>query len=255
MLADMGVNWAIVGHSERRAKVVALELLPSLRFAMLLTPECRAGRDGQGGGAESWQRAEQRCERDCMPGRDTGGAGGQADHGCGDAPAAGSTVARVHCRPSSHAAAQAYASSVTDWSKVVIAYEPVWAIGTGKTATKEQAQEVHAALRQWLRANVSREAAETTRIIYGAPLHLVTAPPSPRYSRGCARARGAGGSVNAGNAKELAAMPDVDGFLVGGASLKPEFLQVGGLPPVPCGAMLWSPPKVGGLADGAARRL
>jgi len=91
--------------------------------------------------------------------------------------------------------------NVTDWSKVVIAYEPVWAIGTGKTATPEQAQEVHAAIRNWLVENVSAEVGENTRILYG-------------------------GSVSAGNCKELAACPDIDGSLVGGASLKPDFVQI-----------------------------
>ena len=56
---------------------------------------------------------------------------------------------------------------VSDWSKVVIAYEPVWAIGTGKTASPEQAQEVHEKLRAWLAANVSADVAAKTRIIYG----------------------------------------------------------------------------------------
>ena len=82
------------------------------------------------------------------------------------------------------------------WKKLVIAYEPVWAIGTGKVATKEQAQEVHTAIRKWLADEVSVESAENTRIIYG-------------------------GSVNEKNCKELASQPDIDGFLVGGASLKP----------------------------------
>lgn len=82
------------------------------------------------------------------------------------------------------------------WSKVVIAYEPVWAIGTGKVATTEQAQEVHASVRQWLADKVSQEAADNTRIIYG-------------------------GSVSEKNCKELAKQKDIDGFLVGGASLKP----------------------------------
>jgi triosephosphate isomerase len=54
-----------------------------------------------------------------------------------------------------------------DWSKIVIAYEPVWAIGTGKVATPEQAQDTHASIRKWLAENVSQEVAEATRIIYG----------------------------------------------------------------------------------------
>ena len=56
---------------------------------------------------------------------------------------------------------------VSDWSHVVIAYEPVWAIGTGKTATPEQAQEVHSFLRKWLAERVGHDVAEKTRIIYG----------------------------------------------------------------------------------------
>jgi triosephosphate isomerase len=88
-----------------------------------------------------------------------------------------------------------------DWSKTVIAYEPVWAIGTGKTASPDQAQEVHVWVRDWLKANVSEQAANTVRIIYG-------------------------GSVTADNARELAAKPDIDGFLVGGASLKPDFVKI-----------------------------
>lgn len=90
----------------------------------------------------------------------------------------------------------AVAAKVTDWSKIVIAYEPIWAIGTGKVASTEQAEEVHAAIRQWLKKEVSEKAAEETRIIYG-------------------------GSVTEKNCKELAKQPDIDGFLVGGASLKP----------------------------------
>jgi triosephosphate isomerase len=88
-----------------------------------------------------------------------------------------------------------------DWSKVVVAYEPVWAIGTGLTATPEQAQEAHDGLRKYLAKAVSAEVADALRIIYG-------------------------GSVTAANARELGAKPDIDGFLVGGASLKPEFADI-----------------------------
>mmetsp|Transcript_40463 Transcript_40463/g.49074 ORF Transcript_40463/g.49074 Transcript_40463/m.49074 type:complete len:328 (-) Transcript_40463:232-1215(-) len=84
---------------------------------------------------------------------------------------------------------------IKDWADVIIAYEPVWAIGTGKVATPDQAQEVHAGIRSWLSKNVSPDVALQTRIQYG-------------------------GSVNAGNCEELAKMEDIDGFLVGGASLK-----------------------------------
>jgi triosephosphate isomerase len=79
--------------------------------------------------------------------------------------------------------------------KIVIAYEPVWAIGTGKTASAQQAQDMHAVIRQHVVFRYDAGVADMVPILYG-------------------------GSVNAGNAKELFACPDVDGGLVGGASLK-----------------------------------
>ena len=86
--------------------------------------------------------------------------------------------------------------------RCVIAYEPVWAIGTGKTATPEQAQDVHAYIRGKLAA-LNADVAEKVQILYG-------------------------GSMNAGNAKELLAQTDIDGGLIGGASLKAEdFLAIG----------------------------
>jgi len=88
-----------------------------------------------------------------------------------------------------------------DPAKVVIAYEPVWAIGTGVTATPEMAQETHAKIREWIKNNVSAACADGIRIQYG-------------------------GSANAKNAPDLAAQPDIDGFLVGGASLKPTFTEI-----------------------------
>ncbi len=91
---------------------------------------------------------------------------------------------------------RAVKNKVRNWSNIVIAYEPIWAIGTGKVASAEQAQEVHAAIRKFLKKEVGSEVAEETRIIYG-------------------------GSVSEKNCKELAQQPDIDGFLVGGASLKP----------------------------------
>ncbi|GAV91496.1 TIM domain-containing protein [Cephalotus follicularis] len=65
---------------------------------------------------------------------------------------------------------KAYADAVSSWDDIVIAYEPVWAIGTGKVATPQQAQEVHVAVRDWLKKNVSGEVASKTRIIYGEVL-------------------------------------------------------------------------------------
>lgn len=83
----------------------------------------------------------------------------------------------------------------------MIAYEPVWAIGTGVVATPAQAQDVHCQLRKWIATNVSEEVSKGLRIIYG-------------------------GSVKGSNCAELIALEDVDGFLVGGASLKPEFIDI-----------------------------
>lgn len=79
--------------------------------------------------------------------------------------------------------------------KVIIAYEPVWAIGTGKTATSQQAQDMHAVIRKHLASKYGKQVADSISILYG-------------------------GSVSAANAKELFGCPDVDGGLVGGASLK-----------------------------------
>ena len=91
-----------------------------------------------------------------------------------------------------------FKTSVKDWGSIVIAYEPVWAIGTGKTASPEIAQEVHEMIRKWVSENVNESVASSIRIIYG-------------------------GSVNDENAPGLIAQKDIDGFLVGGASLKPAF--------------------------------
>jgi triosephosphate isomerase len=92
--------------------------------------------------------------------------------------------------------------SAEDFKKIVLAYEPVWAIGTGKTATSSQAQEMHAFIRSVLINKYGATIADETSILYG-------------------------GSCNAGNAKELFANPDVDGGLIGGASLSVEtFLPI-----------------------------
>ncbi|MFV0265574.1 MAG: triose-phosphate isomerase [Draconibacterium sp.] len=87
--------------------------------------------------------------------------------------------------------------SAEDFKKIVIAYEPIWAIGTGKTATSDQAQDMHANIRAAIAAKFSEEVAEGTSILYG-------------------------GSCKASNAKEIFAKKDVDGGLIGGASLKAE---------------------------------
>lgn len=95
-----------------------------------------------------------------------------------------------------------FSLSAEEFAKVVIAYEPVWAIGTGKTATADQAQDMHAHIRQVIAAKYGAEVADNTSILYG-------------------------GSCKPSNAKELFAKPDVDGGLIGGASLKAaDFLGI-----------------------------
>ncbi len=85
--------------------------------------------------------------------------------------------------------------SAADFAKVVLAYEPIWAIGTGKTASTEQAEEMHAAIRSWIEERYGKEIAVNSAILYG-------------------------GSCNPGNAQALFACENVDGGLIGGASLK-----------------------------------
>ena len=96
---------------------------------------------------------------------------------------------------------QAVMPKVTDWSKMVIAYEPVWAIGTGVVATPLQAQTAHYQVRNMIMEACGKDVAQSVRILYG-------------------------GSVSPGNCKELGELPDVDGFLVGGASCKPDFTKI-----------------------------
>ena len=87
--------------------------------------------------------------------------------------------------------------SAEDFGKIILAYEPVWAIGTGKTATADQAQEIHAFIRKTIADKYGKEVAENTSILYG-------------------------GSCKPSNAAELFAKPDVDGGLIGGAALKAD---------------------------------
>jgi triosephosphate isomerase len=92
--------------------------------------------------------------------------------------------------------------SESDWSNIVLAYEPVWAIGTGETASPDQAQEMHLFIRTLLRNNIGDAIADSTSILYG-------------------------GSVKADNAREIFGKPDVDGGLIGGAALKADdFLAI-----------------------------
>ncbi|KAH8308226.1 hypothetical protein KR059_008459, partial [Drosophila kikkawai] len=162
MLKDIGADWVILGHSERRAIFKESDELIAEKAEHAL--------------AEGLKVIA--CIGETLEEREAGKTN--------------EVVARQMC---------AYAQKIKDWKNVVVAYEPVWAIGTGKTATPDQAQEVHAFLRQWLIDNISKEVSASLRIQYG-------------------------GSVTAANAKELAKKPDIDGFLVGGASLKPEFVDI-----------------------------
>ena len=161
MLKDLKVNWTIVGHSERRAKGES--------DAEVAKKASYALENGIKVIA---------CLGESLQERETG------------------KTAAVVCRQ-----LKAYADAIKDWNNVVIAYEPIWAIGTGKVATPAQAQEVHQTLRKWLADNVSADVAKKVRIIYG-------------------------GSVNAKNCMESAKQPDIDGFLVGGASLTPSFVDI-----------------------------
>merc|ERR1719426_362537 len=97
--------------------------------------------------------------------------------------------------------ATVFACPNIDYEKVVIAYEPVWAIGTGKVATAAQAEDAHKFTRELTAEKVSKNVADGLRIQYG-------------------------GSVSPGNCVELMGCPNVDGFLVGGASLKPDFCTI-----------------------------
>lgn len=162
MLVDLCVPWVIIGHSERRLLLNESNEFVGDKVAYALSKGLKVIA----------------CVGETLEQRE-----------------AGSTIEVVAAQT------KAIADRVKDWTNVVIAYEPVWAIGTGKVATPDQAQEVHSELRKWLQNNVSAEVAANTRILYG-------------------------GSVNGANCKELAAKPDIDGFLVGGASLKPEFIDI-----------------------------
>mmetsp|Transcript_13221 Transcript_13221/g.23753 ORF Transcript_13221/g.23753 Transcript_13221/m.23753 type:complete len:297 (-) Transcript_13221:247-1137(-) len=164
MLTDIGCDWVILGHSERRN-------IPEIKESDEFIADKTAYALGAGLGVIY-------CIGELLEERE-----------------AGKTIEVCERQM------KALASKISDWSKIVIAYEPVWAIGTGKVATPEQAEEVHAALREWLAKNVSSQVSESTRILYG-------------------------GSVSGGNCDELAKKPNIDGFLVGGASLKPDFIKI-----------------------------
>jgi triosephosphate isomerase len=160
MLTDLGCDWVIVGHSERRTLYGETDALVNSKVRKAIS-----------GGLKVIV-----CVGELLEQRQ-----------------AGETEVVLQ----SQMTGSLVDLSVEDMSDVVVAYEPVWAIGTGQVATDEQAQEVHVFLRNWLQARFGPGVAEATRILYG-------------------------GSVKAGNAAGLLSQPDVDGALVGGASLTAE---------------------------------
>ncbi len=164
MLNDFGCQYVIVGHSERRAIYGESDKLVAEKFAV----------------ARKAGMTPILCVGELLEERESG------------------RTEEVVARQLDAVIALEGIDSLAD---AVIAYEPVWAIGTGKTASPEQAQEVHA----FIRARVAEQSgtiAEKVQILYG-------------------------GSVNGGNAKELFSMADIDGGLIGGAALKPDdFLAI-----------------------------
>lgn len=164
MLADCGVKYALVGHSERRQYYGDTDQSVAARF-------CQALKQGI---------VPVLCVGETLEEREQDKTFQVVDRQLN---------------------AVIDAAGIAAFEKAVIAYEPVWAIGTGKTATDEQAQEVHKYIRERIAAS-SASIAEQVQILYG-------------------------GSVKPDNAKALFAMPDIDGGLVGGASLKAkDFLQI-----------------------------
>jgi len=162
MVKDMGLNWVMVGHSERRALYGETDEHCAEKVAKAL----------EKGLMVMFCVGELKEER----------VAGKTTEVCNKQMAA-------------------VLPKITDWSKMVIAYEPVWAIGTGLVATPLQAQEAHFQIRQFIAAKCGKPVAEAVRILYG-------------------------GSVNEKNCKSLGELPDVDGFLVGGASCKPTFTDI-----------------------------
>ncbi|HEX2586046.1 MAG TPA: triose-phosphate isomerase [Steroidobacteraceae bacterium] len=164
MLKDVGCEYVLVGHSERRSIYQEDDALVARKYMAV----------------QSQGLIPVLCVGETLEQRD-----------------ANKTFDVVEAQ----LAAVIKAAGIASLTKAVVAYEPVWAIGTGRTATPEQAQEVHAFIRQYL-AKQDANIANAVQILYG-------------------------GSVKGANAAELFAMKDVDGGLVGGASLKAdEFLKI-----------------------------
>lgn len=165
MLASMGIDYCIVGHSERRAYHNESNEEIAAKVKQLLANDIRSIF----------------CCGEKLPEREAG------------------TQFQV---VEKQIAESLFGLTADEFGNIVIAYEPVWAIGTGKTATPQQAQEMHAHIRSLIAKQYGSQVAENTTILYG-------------------------GSCNAKNAKELFANPDVDGGLIGGASLNADdFLTI-----------------------------
>eukprot|EP01083_Nonionella_stella_P164943 547544_1 len=135
MLVDFGVKWTIIGHSERRKLYHESDEVVASKVAYALSSDM--------------------CVIVCIGEILEEREAGQTEE----------VVKRQ---------LKAIADVVSDWPRVVIAYEPVWAIGTGVVATPQQAQEVHASLRAWLKENVDARVADSTRIITEAPSNLLS---------------------------------------------------------------------------------
>jgi len=168
LLVDAGITWTLTGHSERRVGFGGGAGETSLVVAKKTQVAVKAG------------MSVMLCIGESLEEREAGRT---------------MEVCISHLEPVKELLSEA------DWKKIVIAYEPVWAIGTGKVATPEQAEETHAQIRAWVAANISPAVARQVRIIYG-------------------------GSVKANNCAQLIQCENIDGFLVGGASLLPEFVDI-----------------------------
>ena len=165
MLKDVGASHVIVGHSERRQFYFETDVMVRKKTQAAIA----AGLSPIVCVGESLEQRDQGIAENVVSGQLTGGLDGL---------------------------------TASDLDRIIVAYEPVWAIGTGRTATPEQAQEMHAFIRRVFAERHSQAAAEKIRILYG-------------------------GSVKPENAAGLMAQADIDGALVGGASLKAEsFAQI-----------------------------
>jgi triosephosphate isomerase len=162
---DAGLEWVVIGHSERRTLYGETDEVCAEKLR----------RATQQGLKVLYCIGEQLAEREA----------GKTNEVC---------AAQLD-------AVFALGLKVDSWDNIVIAYEPVWAIGTGKVATPQQAQETHAFIRSYVAEKKSEGIAKKLRIQYG-------------------------GSANLENCGELMSCPDIDGFLVGGASLKPDFVKI-----------------------------